>query len=111
MTKFKFSFEERKCEGKEELTNSLAGTYNFLLDEVKVYLPNIANAVTIYVPGFMTLFNKSFIHEVEDDCIKQIQKTLKHEYEHKSLCTTECPLGEQHKAMDAIEAMEMTKWE
>lgn len=105
MTRFRFSFEEKKVEYKHELSHNVAGTCNVLTDTIKVYLPSIADTVTIYVPGFMTLFKQSFIDEVSDDCIKQINETLEHEYLHIGLWHIEYPLNKQHKAICAIEAM------
>lgn len=102
MTEFEFSFEARKKTIHGIDLSMLGGVYNYLTDKVTVYLPNIADSVTIYIPDFMTMFKESFIHEVEDDCIEAVQKTINHEYSHVSLCRTECPLNKQHNAIEMI---------
>lgn len=101
MTDFDFVFWKK--ESKEGDLNSLvAGVYNWYFDEVKVFLPNIADSFLWWLPDFATMFKSSFVAQCEEECAEQVEKTLTHEYLHVSLCRTECPLNKQHYAIEAI---------
>ena len=105
MTTFKFVFEKKESQD-QELPGLIGGIYNWYLDEVRIYLPSIADTFYGWVPSFLELFKDSFIRECENHCIKQVNKTLRHEYVHVSLCKTECPLNKQHLAIQIMELEE-----
>lgn len=102
MTSFKFVFVKRESQDKE-LSGLVGGIYNWLNDEVEIYLTSIADTFYAWVPSFLKLFKDSFIRECENHCIKLVTEALLHEYIHVSLCRTECPLNKQHYAIKKIE--------
>lgn len=101
MTNFQFMFTDITKKDNEEGYHT-AGVYNWMFDEVKVFLPNIVDSFLWWLPDFATMFKSSFVAECEEECAKQVEDTLTHEYIHVSLCKTECPLNKQHNAIEAV---------
>lgn len=103
ITAFSFIFEERTAKPNNRYTKHVAGSYNLFFDEIKIYLPSIANSLTFWVPGSMHLFKPEWQTTIEDNIISATQQAINHEYMHKALETTECHFNKHHFAIEMIE--------